>query len=263
MPHKLTIAVCCDDRACRHDASLLAARLALPLIELADDRFDYLLVYTAQRLQLQRTGRAAPGPVYADFVHGPLGYRRAHEPGRRQALIKAIGGPGPTAPSVIDTTAGLGRDAFILALAGCRVIAVERAPVVHALLANGLSRASRDPTLAAVCERLSIEHADAVCYLESLASDDKPDVIYLDPMYPHRRGSARNKKEMRVLRELVGDDDDAPALLTAALATATRRVVVKRPRWASPLAGPTPTVQTQGTTTRYDIYVRGLRHDVS
>lgn len=61
-----------------------------------------------------------------------------------------------------------------------------------------------------------------------------PDVVYLDPMYPHRQKSALVKKEMRVFQSLVGNDDDADSLLIPAMTIAKRRVVVKRPNYASP-----------------------------
>lgn len=248
-----TVAVYCDPNARRHETSILAARLGLPLVESTDDRFDFLLTYTAQRLELRKTGRAAPGPVYVDFVHGSFRYRRTHG-GRRQSLLKAVGLRGSTKPSVIDVTAGLGRDAFVLATFGCRVAMLERSPIVHALLADGLARASDDPSLEGVCERLSLYHEDAVSYLTAATAHDKPEVVYLDPMYSHRQHSALNKKEMRLLREVVGDDEDAPQMLSLALSRATRRVVVKRPRLAPALEGRSPDVEIKGATTRYDVY---------
>lgn len=220
--------------------------------ESAEAPYDYLLTYTARRLELRQTGRAGTGPIVVDFVGGPFGYRRMHN-GGRQPLARAIGVRNLSKPYVIDMTAGLGRDAFVLAALGCRVSMLERSPIVHALLADGLARAADFPALAPVCERLSLCQADGIFYLNPLAGN-RPDVGYLDPMYPHRRQSALNKKEMRVLRDIVGDDDDAPALLAAALRVATRRVVVKRPRLAPPLEGPPPVAQIKGSTTRYDIY---------
>ncbi len=83
---------------------------------------------------------------------------------------------------------------------------------------------------------------------------EPPQVIYLDPMFPHRDKSALVKKEMRVFRPLVGDDLDAPALLEAALALATHRVVVKRPRKAPIIDGPKPSHGLEGKSSRYDIY---------
>jgi 16S rRNA (guanine1516-N2)-methyltransferase len=83
---------------------------------------------------------------------------------------------------------------------------------------------------------------------------EAPQVIYLDPMFPHRDKSALVKKEMRLFRPLVGDDQDAPALLQAALALASHRVVVKRPRKAPIIDGAKPSHSLEGKSSRYDIY---------
>ncbi|MDP2105284.1 MAG: class I SAM-dependent methyltransferase, partial [Desulfobulbaceae bacterium] len=85
--------------------------------------------------------------------------------------------------------------------------------------------------------------------------EQRPEVVYLDPMYPHRTKSALVKKEMRILRLLVGDDPDAPKLLAAALACARERVVVKRPIKAEPITGPTPSMAIIGKTGRFDVYL--------
>jgi 16S rRNA (guanine1516-N2)-methyltransferase len=253
-PGEPTIAVYCAATAWIAEALRLAARLSLPLIERADERFDFLLTYTAEHLELRKTGRGAPGPIYVDFARGSTGYRRLHS-GRRQLLARAIGMRPSVNPSVIDTTAGLGSDAFMLAWLGCRVLMLERSAIIHALLADGLTRARSDPTLAStMSERLALCKQDAASYLKDLADINRPDGIYLDPMYPERHQSALPKKEMRMLRELAGDDEDAPELLAMALTRARRRVVVKRPRLAAVLKGPPPTVQLKGQTTRYDVY---------
>jgi 16S rRNA (guanine1516-N2)-methyltransferase len=254
------IAVHCAKAARRTDAKSLAAMLSLPLIDTVDHRFDFLLTYTGRRLELRKTSHGAPGPIYVDFVSGSLGYRRIRGGGRRQLLAKAVGIRASSKASVIDVTAGLGSDAFVLAILGCRVLMLERSAIVHALLADGLDRARPHPVLgAALSERLALRHLDAISHLDHLPGHDRPDVIYLDPMYPRRDQSALNKKEMRILRELVGDDEDAPALLIAGLTCARQRVVVKRPRLALPLQGPPPTIQLRGETTRYDIYNVGVR----
>ena len=56
-------------------------------------------------------------------------------------LAKAVGLKKGACPDVIDCTAGLGRDAFVLASLGCRVVMLERVTVVHALLNDGLAQA--------------------------------------------------------------------------------------------------------------------------
>ena len=85
------------------------------------------------------------------------------------------------------------------------------------------------------------------------------DVVYLDPMFPHRDKSALVKKEMQVFRTIVGDDEDSGQLLASALKHARYRVVVKRPRKAPAIEGPEPTTRVEGKSSRYDVYsIRAL-----
>jgi 16S rRNA (guanine1516-N2)-methyltransferase len=157
--------------------------------------------------------------------------------------------------TVVDATAGLARDAFLLACLGCTVTAVERSPVLGVLIRDGLIRAagSDDLGLVAVVDRMKLVVGDAREVVNRMAASAAPDVVYLDPMYPPRTNSALAKKEMRVLRRLVGDDPDAGALLAAARTAARQRVVVKRCRRAPPLA-PRPAMQYMGKQVRYDVY---------
>jgi 16S rRNA (guanine1516-N2)-methyltransferase len=137
---------------------------------------------------------------------------------------------------------------------------LERSAIVAALLRDGLERAKSVPSLATLIdERIRLKQVDAIPYLEHLSTDARPDTIYLDPMYPHRTGSALVKKEMRVLRDINGEDADAEALLKAALVQAKRRVVVKRPRLAQTLGSSPPSMSIAGKTTRYDIYLTSTR----
>jgi 16S rRNA (guanine1516-N2)-methyltransferase len=90
--------------------------------------------------------------------------------------------------------------------------------------------------------------------------DFAPQVVYLDPMFPHTEKAAQVKKEMQFFRELVGKDTDADSLLDQALSVASHRVVVKRPRKAPPLAGREPGLTLAGKANRFDIYpMKSLR----
>jgi len=91
----------------------------LPLIDKINTEFCLLRV-TEKRLELRLTGKDAPGPVYAEFVGGPAGYRRIQGGGRKQHIARAVGLKGSSVPFIIDATAGLGRDSFVLAALGCR-----------------------------------------------------------------------------------------------------------------------------------------------
>ncbi|MGB0954055.1 MAG: class I SAM-dependent methyltransferase [Planctomycetota bacterium] len=216
--------------------------------------------------QLQRLedGRLAlvgeAGTITAEFVTGPMGFRRTKGGGRGQAVAKAVGlKGGRPIPRVVDLTAGLGRDAFILATLGCPVLALERHPDIHALCADGLERALEDAETAEMLEgRLQLLHLDALTALQSWDSSPlasfTPDVLYLDPMHPPRKKSALPRKEMRLFRALVGEDLDQTALLEAALAAPVQRVVVKRPAQQPPLLEGATSAVT-GKTTRFDIYL--------
>lgn len=242
-----------DDSA----TAALAAELGLPWIANPAfcDSFTHLLVQTTERLELRDLTPSAPGPVHVDFTSGAVAYRRYFGGGRNQPLARAVGLKGGVTPTVVDATAGLGRDAFVLANLGCVVRLIERAPIIAALLRDGLRRAERAPDIGLlVMERLHLIVADGRDYLLKLAENQWPDIVYLDPMYPSRHKTALVKKEMRAIRQWVGDDGDAPELLAVALQRAHRRVVVKRPRQAPQLAGPPPGFQIIAPNTRFDVY---------
>ncbi|MGM0769214.1 MAG: class I SAM-dependent methyltransferase [Pseudomonadota bacterium] len=253
-----TIAVACSPLGNAVEARHLAETLAVPFLGVVKPRqvtdFAVVLLSDEQGLCLQMTGKGAPGPVRAEFVSGKAGYRREHGGGTGQLVARAIGLQKTRAPlHVVDATAGLGQDAFVLAGLGCRVTLFERNPVIHALLADGLARAALNTDCAPIVARMTLCPGSSAEWLAQ-APEGAADIVYLDPMFPHRDKSALVKKEMQVFRAVVGDDDDSEALLAAALKAARYRVVVKRPRKAAAIAGPEPATRIEGKSSRYDLY---------
>lgn len=226
-----------------------ATRLQLPL----HGEAEFALQLGCEGLQLVELGPQAPGPVRVDFVEGAVAHRRLFGGGTGQMIAKAVGVQSGVRPVVLDATAGLGRDAFVLARLGCVMTLIERQPLIAALLEDGLLRAQANPEVALIVAQMRLLHGNAIDLLHAWEGEP-PQVIYLDPMFPHRDKSASVKKEMRLFRPLVGDDDDAPALLEAALALATHRVVVKRPRKAPGIEGLKPGYMLEGNSSRFDIY---------
>jgi 16S rRNA (guanine1516-N2)-methyltransferase len=212
---------------------------------------DFCLFLDERGLSLHYPTRESCNPIQIDFVHGPLADRAQRRPKKNELLARAFGLHKGRKPTVIDTTAGLGRDAFLLASMGLTVLMLERSPILHALLADALERyhASTPAPLA-----LRLVHTDAIAYLKTLPVSDYPDVIYVDPMFPERQKSALVKKEMRLLKDMVGTDNDAETLLAEALLRARVRVVVKRPRKATPLGNRIPSFSVVGSANRFDIY---------
>lgn len=239
----------------RQAVTALAEQLRLPLFTDPATTWTHCLYLTIEHLELREQSFGSISSFHVDFIKGSVGYRRRMGGGRHQPLARAVGIKGDETPTIIDATAGLGRDAFVLACLGCTVTLLERSPLVAALLADGLARAERDPEIGAmVRERLQLLTIDSQGYLKNLPETKRPEVVYLDPMYPHRQKSALVKKEMRLLRQMVGNDQDSPALLAAALAATQKRVVVKRPRLAPPLEGPRPSFEITAANTRFDVY---------
>lgn len=238
------------DAGCAPQAQQWAERLGLPL---QIDEAEFALQVGEQGLQLQQLGADAPGPVRVDFVEGGAAHRRLYGGGSGQMIAKAVGVAQGVRPRVLDATAGLGKDGFVLATLGCEMSLIERQPLIGALLEDGLARGARDPEVAPIVARMHLLKGNSIELMRNWEGEP-PQVIYLDPMFPHREKSALVKKEMRLFRPLVGDDNDAPALLAAALALASHRVVVKRPRKAPCIEGPKPSHGLEGKSSRYDIY---------
>lgn len=258
-----TVAVARSALGDRFQAEALADSLGLDNLGVVRPRdvrnFPILLFLDEQGLGLQVTGKGAPGPVRAEFVTGKMGYRREHGGGAGQLVAKAVGLQKTRATlHVIDATAGLGQDAFVLASLGCRVTLFERNPVIHALLADGLARAALNVDCAAIVGRMRLLEGSSIDWLAQ-PDNEAADIVYLDPMFPHRDKSAQVKKEMQVFRTIVGDDEDSGQLLEGALKCARYRVVVKRPRKAPAISGPEPTTRVEGKSSRYDVYsIRAL-----
>lgn len=220
-------------------------------------RVDVVVLVDVDRLRLCDVTGRRPVCVDVDFVGGRTGFRRLSRPNVRQPLARAVGRPRGLR-FVFDATAGLARDSFLLACVGCRVTGVERSAVLVALVEDGLARARRrsDPALAEILEHLSFRCADAREVLTGLAPEDRPETVYIDPMYPTSGKSALPRKDMRLCRKLVGDDTDAAELFDVARRVALRRVVVKRPPHAVPLCA-NPTIAFSGRKVRYDVYLVG------
>lgn len=212
--------------------------------------FAFELAEGAHGLQLRALHHPRFAPLEVDWT-GSAQCRRIAA-GRNQLLARAVGLHKLREQTVLDATAGLGRDAFTLAALGAEVTLVERQPLLATLLRDARERTLADPQWHDAARRIQIVEADAATVL---AGGQHWDVVHLDPMYPHRGKQALPQKEMQLLRELCGSDADAGALLLPALAACRRRVVVKRPAHAPFLADRPPSFQLKGTQARYDVYV--------
>lgn len=248
-----TFAVSFSKNTLQDRAKNLAKQLVLPLISVTEAcHFTFVLLLTENGLHLQMPQHPEMKDLKVDFLTGQMGYRLRHLKNQTQLLAKAIKLTPPNT-TILDLTAGLGHDGYVLARLGYNVTLLERSPIVAALLRDGLKRAA---TVQSNTHVTLIEE-DAHTYLIAIKEGGlKPNVIYIDPMYPTRHKKALVKKEMRILRQIVGADTDAETLLPLAIACAQQRVVVKRPHWADPFAKQAPHHCLFGKQHRFDIYLK-------
>jgi len=245
----MDIALICNDSALSSTAKKLREKWGF----VKEQSDDFRLILLPEHLALEQLDDSQQGLVFVDFVSGATAHRRKFGGGKGQAIAKAVGLKPGVQIDVIDATAGLGRDAFVLASLGCNMTLVERSPVAAALLDDGLQRAYMNLEIGEwMQQRMQLQFASSVDYL----NNNETDVVYLDPMFPHKKKSALVKKEMRVFQGVVGADLDADNLLDAALKSARYRVVVKRPDYAPFLNDKKPSMSIKTKKNRFDVYVK-------
>ena len=211
----------------------LQTRLACALIPGSSDDYDFLLQFSQGHLSLLSTRADAPGELWVDFADAALS-RRRQQGVKNQELGKAVGLKKHQGQSILDATAGLGGDAF--------------------LLADGLGRALQGGgELAEIVQRMELRAADFL----QLQDLEPVDVVYLDPMFPKDRKTARSKKAMFLLQELLPEPQEGAALLDKAMTLARRRVVVKRGRHSPLMDSSKPDIQYRGSSSRFDVYLMG------
>lgn len=187
------------------------------------------------------------------FIEGPILHRLKYGKGRGQNLAKAVGFKFNKNRTIIDATAGLGYDAFILASLGANVTLIERSEKIYDLLKAAISEAKLyGGEISKIVNRMNLLFGDSKDILPNIA----PEVILIDTMYKDRKKSALVKNDMRLVREVVGSDSDYVELINVALNNASKRVVIKQPRYAETLDNIKGcSHQILGKTIRYDVYV--------
>lgn len=219
-----------------------AQALAQQLHFVLDKDANPCLFFTDDKLALKTPDFSLLFPEFqAEF------WNKRKQEGKKQGLVRAC--KPAVGLKIIDATSGWGRDAAILASFGAEVLMLERHPVMAALLADALERrAPQDKEQL----NLSLHAGDSYSFLNALEKKNYPDVIYIDPMHPERSKSALVKKDMQVLQQMIGADEDALQLIELARTRVKQKVVVKWPQKIKALLPASASIE--GKTVRFDIY---------
>lgn len=161
--------------------------------------------------------------------------------------------------TVLDATAGFGKDTALIECLGHKVIALEQNPIIFALLKSAAATCSASYKVITS----KFINQNSCEYLANMAQSYPdiiyPDIIYLDPMFPSKNKNNLVKKPMQLLQTILADEpNNNEELLNIAIKKANKKVIVKRPQTAAPLANIQPDLSiTKSQSTRYDIYLKG------
>jgi 16S rRNA (guanine1516-N2)-methyltransferase len=235
--------------------------LLKPCILVLDSEFQRLGEDLASRFQVDLRFQAEPGQCYIlvdtdglsfvshqtkphlklhlDFKRGRIAYRL--QQGQNEPILKAFSDV-PKTEVIFDATMGFAEDSVRLAKAGHKIEACEQNPFVFVLVKDAIERAE--------IKNVKIYQGSSQQVLSAL--ETKPYAVYLDPMFGVEK-SAKVKKEMQVLQLLTDANTNEQDLFEVAMATAVKKVVVKRAIEAKPVSNLMhKSVSTK--TIRFDIY---------
>ncbi|MBT3463326.1 MAG: class I SAM-dependent methyltransferase [Gammaproteobacteria bacterium] len=190
-------------------------------------------------------------PLSVDYGSPSLRLRQKKISAKGELLVRAVKEkPGAR---VLDMTAGLGTDAFILASYGHDVTMLERSKTVYLLVKDALKRARQDAELKPVVARLTLHHWDSTRpFLPAIGFD----AALVDPMFDEKKKSALPPGNMQMLQAFLGRGAELQPFLTAAQELGIRRTIVKRPRLdrAPAKNAVRPVYQLTGRSSRLDVF---------
>ncbi len=251
--YKGKLAILFERQGNSQEHSLLAKKLNIPLYQFIDKDTpeEFFLTWRNNQLKLLDKELLKKGGLSVDIEPRP-GEQRSWPAPKKGALAQALGRRTKT---IVDATTGWGQDSLHIFRMGYQLRCIERSPIMFELLADGFKRLSEVDWVTGldiqVPELISGNAIEVLTKLEK-----KPECIYIDPMFPpKRKKSALAKKSMTILRDLLGDDEDREQLFEMSMQTATKRVVIKSPNYAEPIAGK-PNESFSGKLLRYDVYLK-------
>jgi len=257
LPESLSanLAVLLADASTLTASQALADELAVPLLDLQalplPIQQAFFLCYRDGCLKLLDSQTLKKGGLAVEIDPRP-GEQHSYPAPKKDLLAFAVGKKTRT---IVDATTGWAQDSLALFRMGYELQCIERSPVMAALIQDGFARlAQKSWVQARQLQPPKLLLGNAVKLLAELP--EKPDCIYLDPMFPpKRKKSALAKKAMTVLRDILGDDEDRMDLFAAAWQATGKRLVVKSPDYAEAMGGK-PSESFQGKLLRYDVYIK-------
>ena len=193
--------------------------------------------------------------ISINFSTGKSHHRLLFGGGKQQPITKACGLIKHKNWTILDATAGLAQDAFVIAslMSQSSITLIEQHPAIFSLIQYAIQQPTDNPAIQNICNKMSVINDDSIIFMDT--HKKQFDVIYLDPMYPERKKKAKVKKGMQALQTLIGHEQNETTLFESAIASAKQRVVIKRPKSAPFYTNTQPSFDCSSKNTRYDVYV--------
>lgn len=216
--------------------------------------------------------------VSADFLDSTFKYRLSKKNLANETVVKAVKGRQKAQElSVLDATAGFGRDSFLMAAAGMHVLQIEKIPLIHHLVNKALdiAKSSGFAELENATKKITTVCGNSIEYMaarHNLQKEDRHNIVFLDPMYVDSmqqqqhsglKESAAVNKHLTMLQAITvmhktEDEKDTlkreAQLFESAINYAKTKVVVKRPPKAPWLNRQKPSSSLSSKAVRFDIY---------
>jgi 16S rRNA G966 N2-methylase RsmD len=165
-------------------------------------------------------------------------------------LKKAIGWQSTSQKHILDTTGGLGHDAFILALLGQKITVLEKNTGLCILIEEALNNLPNLPYFNHAKNNISVINNDSRAFLSSAENFD---VIYVDPMFNSKKKLKRTK-QMQFLDNYLEEYDDPSVEFYK---SNFKRLVIKKELRAAPSIKGCSAISFKGSSVRYDVYSKG------
>lgn len=240
--NKLTIYI--DDGGDRDTALALSQQLGAPIAEKPGD--ELTLVIDGSGLSLVGCGMRYQGD-FTRMLNRVTKGRLHHE------MLVKIAKTKTEHPIAVDAAAGMGEDSFLLAAAGYEVYLFEQDAVIAALLKDALRRAREDERLCGIVTRMHLTEGNSIELMPQI--EEKPEIVYLDPMFPPRKKSGLIQKKLQLIQKLEQPCADEKELFDAAAALHPKKIIIKRPLNGALLADQKPSYTVKGKAIRYDVVV--------
>lgn len=238
------LVVCMGEGANQEKVKALASKVNAPICDIPGENLT--LFVDKNGISLTGYGLSYRGD-FEKMLQRVTGGRVQHEMLARVAKTKE------EHPVAVDATAGMGEDSILLAACGYEVTMYEQNPVIAALLKDAMQRAKNHPVLGELIERMHLIEGNSIELLPQMT--DKPDIIYLDPMFPARQKSGLINKKLQLIQKLEHPCFEEDTLLEIAMKMKPKKIVIKRPLKGTNLAGKKPSYTIKGKAIRYDCIV--------